>query len=56
MPEPVPEVPATSESLSVDPGTEASESLSENTVEVPVATEPVAEVPEVPAVPESVPE
>jgi len=54
----VTEVPATTESLSVDPVPEASESLSENTVEVPAVTEPVVvpEVTEVPAVPESVPE
>jgi len=57
-----PEVPVVSEpvtvpeSLSVDPGTEASESLSENTVEVPEVTEPVPEVTEVPPVSEPVPE
>jgi len=50
--EPVVEVPATTESLSVDPGTEASENLSENTVEVTEVTEPVPEVTEVPVVTE----
>ena len=61
----VTEVPVATESLSVDPGTEASESLSENTVEVPEVpatsdadpgTEASEPVPEVPAVPEPVPE
>jgi hypothetical protein len=50
----VTEVPATTESLSVDPVPEASENLSENTVEVPAVpevTEPVPEVTEVTEVP-----